>query len=81
MPLDEEDIQGLPPRGTKTYMLIEEDLVTLERVIPEFMDALALKLDPRLRTQFRQVKDILSNVRWGYGPWDKVEVVGPPETN
>lgn len=46
----------------------EEDLAELERVIPEISDSLMHHLSPRMRTQLRRIKEILSNVRWRYGP-------------
>lgn len=51
----------------------EEDLVTLERTLPQLADALMPQMDNRLRVKLRQVQTILSNVRWGYGPATDVE--------
>lgn len=46
----------------------EDDLATLERTLPQLADALMSNLDNRLRVQLRQVQQIISNVRWNYGP-------------
>lgn len=55
----------------------DEDLATLERTLPQFADALMPTLDNRLRVQLRQVQQILSNVRWNYGPPTEVVVLPP----
>jgi len=57
------------------FQMYEEDLAELERVIPEFSDSMMGKLSPRMRTQLRRCKEILSNVRWNYGPHSEVEII------
>lgn len=64
-----------PPRGSRMFQIHEDDLVDLERTLPQFHDALHTQLTPTLRTQFRRVQDILSNVRWNYGPHENVKVI------
>lgn len=63
------------PNGTSLFQINSDDLCDLERILPELQSALFQHLTPRLRTQIRRVKDILSNVRWNYGPPEEVEVV------
>lgn len=53
----------------------DEDFEALERIIPEIADSLSVHLTPRLRTQLRSVKTILSNIRWNYGPHTDVEII------
>lgn len=63
---------------SKLYKVTEEDLECLENLVP----ALALSLMPHLsnrdRVALRQIKRILSDVRWEYGP-HKVEAVIPAQ--
>lgn len=59
----------------RLFQLYEEDLSELEKIIPEISDSMMGKLTPRMRTQLRRCKDILSNVRWNYGPHSEVEII------
>ena len=58
---------------SKLFQIYEDDLAELERTLPEFMDAVGPMNDPRLKTQLRRVKSMLSDVRWNYGPHDEVQ--------
>ena len=60
---------------SKLFQIYEDDLCELEKIIPSIADALAINLNPQLRTKFRVVQKILSNVRWNYGPLENVKVV------
>lgn len=60
---------------SKMHHIYEDDLVELERIIPELCLSLYSVMDNRLRRQLRQCKTILSNVRWNYGPPEHVESV------
>jgi hypothetical protein len=72
----------------KLFPITEDDLRDLEHVLPLLADDLSVFMvkghaaAPRVRKQLRQVKEILSNVRWGYGPPLDVEIIpageGPP---
>lgn len=62
-----------------TYRIEEDDLAELERILPQFCDALFMNMTPRLRIKFRRTQQILSNVRWGYGPPSHVERVDLPD--
>lgn len=66
-------------QSTKMFQICETDLSEIERVLPEWHAELAKLNSPRLRTQMRRIKDILSNVRWEYGPWSDVEVIPADE--
>jgi len=55
--------------------IYEDDLSELEKIIPEISGAMMEHLTPRMRTQLRRCKDILSHVRWNYGPHTVVEVI------
>ena len=57
-----------PPPASRLFQIHEDDLATLEHTLPQIADALMDRMDGRLRVQVRRVKDILSNVRWNYGP-------------
>lgn len=61
--------------SSKLFQIYESDLSELERSLPDISDALMAHLHPRQRVQFRRAKEILSNVRWNYGPATEVEVI------
>lgn len=67
------------------FQIQESDLADLERLLPTLQEmmtpALAAhpEIGPRYRTVVRRVKEILSNVRWNYGPYQDVEIVEPEE--
>jgi hypothetical protein len=71
---DEADPQP-PPRGMKLHQITEDDLAALERILPQWQDVMFDRMDNRLRTQIRQVQQILSGVRWGYGPPGEVHTI------
>lgn len=64
---------------SKKFQINEEDLATLEHILPQFCDDLYVTMNNRQRSQFRQVQDILKNVRWNYGPPLEVEVIPADE--
>ena len=68
---------AIPPRGIRLYQITEDDLAELERVLPELLEpAVYVPAAPvRARKQFSRVKDIISNVRWNYGPPSEVEII------
>lgn len=59
----------------RLFQITEDDLAELERTLPQFQDVLLPRLDNRLRVQLRRVREILSNVRWNYGPPTDVEII------
>lgn len=65
------------PVGSRLHQITEDDLAELERIVPE----LIWRLEPEqlnqtvVRKRAEKLKEILSNVRWGYGPPRSVEVV------
>lgn len=59
----------------QVFEIHEEDLATLESMLPQIADRLTPNLDNRLRVQVRRVQQILSNVRWNYGPPSDVEII------
>jgi hypothetical protein len=62
----------------RLFQITEDDLAELERTLPDLFSSgpVMQALDNnRSRTQLRRVKDILSNVRWNYGPWSDVTIV------
>lgn len=63
------------PQSVPHFKISEEDLVELERTLPQLSLAMMPLLDNRLRTKLRQVQKILSDVRWGYGPASNVGTV------
>jgi hypothetical protein len=60
---------------SKLFQIYEKDLSELERLMPQFCEALMPRLDNRLRRQLRQCQSILSDVRWNYGPATNVEEI------
>lgn len=59
----------------KLHQINADDLATLEELAPELLWLLDEKLnDTAVRMKVRRVKEILSNVRWNYGPPLEVEI-------
>ena len=62
----------------KMFQINEGDLATLESLLPSIAWAQSQAMnDVALRMKFRQVKEIISNVRWNYGPVSDVESIDP----
>lgn len=60
--------------SVKLYQITEDDLAMLESEMPRLMDSnLPTCNDPMTRKRWQAVKEILSNVRWNYGPPQEVE--------
>lgn len=54
---------------TKLYQIKEEDLAILEAELPRLLDAAyATCNDTLIRKRWQEIKKIVSNVRWNYGP-------------
>jgi hypothetical protein len=62
------DDAHVPTRGSRLHQIHEDDLATLERLLPEVTGLLWPTMTPRLKVQLRTIQTILSNVRWNYGP-------------
>ncbi len=61
--------------SARLFQIYEDDLAELERTLPQLADALMPVLDNRLRVQLRRCKEIVSMVRWNYGPPGEVEII------
>jgi len=61
---------------SKLFQIYEDDLATLEADVPKLIEGL---ISPNMtnaqRVKIRRVKEILSNVRWNYGPPGEVEEI------
>ncbi len=66
---------------SKLFRIEEEDFAELERILPQLGDALMPVLNNKLRVQLRRCKEILSNVRWEYGPAGEVHIVPAQDTD
>lgn len=64
---------------TRLFQIYETDLEALEQILPALHESLAEKTTPRLRVKMERAKQILSNVRWNYGPHREVEIDGEVE--
>ena len=62
---------------SKLFQIKEDDLGALEAALPRLADALMPVLNNRLRVQLRRVQQVLSDVRWNYGPPSEVQSVPP----
>lgn len=64
----------LPPvPASRMFQITEEDLAELERCVPDLCERAMSRLDDtKSRVQIRKVKEIISHVRWHYGPWSNV---------
>lgn len=61
---------------SKMFQINEEDLAELERSVPMLLGRCMKSIDDNAsRTTMRRVKEILSHVRWNYGPWSDVTEV------
>lgn len=67
---------------SRLFQIKETDLAELEHTLPELLLAMYPMLGGgaetganRLRLQWNRVKDILTNVRWDYGPPLDVTVI------
>lgn len=62
---------------SKLFRVYEEDLQKLEHALPRIADrCISLMNDPELQVLFQEVKEIVSNVRWDYGPPSEVARIG-----
>ena len=59
----------------KLFQIKEDDLATLEAQLPRLADSMMVNLTNADRAKWRQVQEILSNVRWNYGPPTDIEVI------
>lgn len=60
---------GFGGESTRLFQISEPDLAELERLLPEFCAAAGMNINiTRYRKQFEKAKEIISNVRWNYGP-------------
>lgn len=59
----------------KLFQINEDDLVLLERILPELQDDMMPYMTNRHRRKFRLLQKILINVRWNYGPPTDIEVI------
>ena len=59
----------------KMHQISEDDLSTLESVMPELIDVIGDRLDNRLRAKARRIQQVLQRVRWNYGPHTDVETM------
>lgn len=58
------------------FRICEEDLAILESELPRLLEASAVLCnDPIHRKRWEAVKEIISNVRWDYGPPLEVQVI------
>lgn len=58
----------------KLYQINADDLATLEELAPQLVWMLDEKMnDTAVRMKARRIKEILSNVRWEYGPPSEIE--------
>ncbi len=64
---------------SKLFQIKEDDLGALEATMPQLADALMPVLNNRLRVQLRRVQQVLSDVRWGYGPPSEVQIISPDD--
>lgn len=61
---------------SRLFQIHEDDLAELEQTLPRIAQKLETEhMANATRSQLRRVKDILSNVRWDYGPPTDVEIV------
>ena len=60
----------------KLYQVYEEDLRFMETAIPVLFERLGCEInDPKIQVIAEELKRIVSDVRWDYGPPSEVQVV------
>ena len=60
----------------KLFQIYETDLQKLEAALPRIMDACGMALNrPEVHVMFDEVKEIISNVRWDYGPPSEIHQI------
>jgi hypothetical protein len=66
--------------GVKLFRIYEDDLAKLETMLPRLADALGVAMNrPDVQVMVGEVKEIVSNVRWDYGPHTEVKrITGNP---
>lgn len=65
---------------SQLFQIHADDLATLEQVMPELCGTPAvIASDNATKRKWRQVQQILTRVRWGYGPFEESEIVGDEE--
>ena len=64
---------------SKLFQIKEDDLGALEATLPQLTDALIPVLNNKLRVQLRRVQQVLSDVRWNYGPPSEVQIISPDD--
>lgn len=58
---------------TTLHQITEDDLAALEQHLPQLMSETILACNnPLVRKRWERVKEIVSNVRWNYGPPSEV---------
>ena len=65
----------------RLYQIYEDDLVYLESTLPMFQDIMIDRMDNALRIKFRRLKELLSNIRWNYGPPSDIYIIDRGEEN
>ncbi len=64
---------------SRLFQIKEDDLGALEATLPQLADALMPVLNNRLRVQLRRAQQVLSDVRWNYGPPSEVQIIPPDD--
>ncbi len=64
---------------SRLFQIKEDDLGALEATLPQLADALMPVLNNRLRVQLRRAQQVLSDVRWNYGPPQEVQIIRPDD--
>jgi hypothetical protein len=74
-PPKEESPQEWPTGPvTRMFQVPEPDLEYLEREIPKLCDFNSMSCNnPAMRLKWNRIKEIVSNIRWNYGPPTQVE--------
>ena len=60
--------------NAKLFQITEDDLATLERELPEILsDSMERCNNSLTRKRWESVRDIVTRIRWNYGPPVRVE--------
>jgi hypothetical protein len=61
---------------SRLFQVYEDDLQKLEHALPRIADHCGEAINrPELQVLFQEIKEIVSNIRWNYGPHTSVQTI------
>ena len=67
---------------TRLFQIYEDDLQKLEHTLPRIAEHCGEAMNrPEVQVLFQELKEIVSNVRWNYGPPTEVQRIDAGDKN